>query len=231
MPKSPTKRRPITRAALTDSALALFTEKGFHATSISDIVERAGLTRGAFYSNYRDKEELFLALYDAHTERLLSELREAATAPQPEPGSRTDSASGTGTDSASASGSGSGSGVHPVMQLHERVTGRTPQERQWFIVSMEFTLHAARHPEVARALAVHENRLTEGLAEVVTTALAGAGRRPDLAPEDLARLLVAAFEGLTARQLVHGTGEPTERLLTHLMNALSAPLGPSDEGQ
>ncbi|MEW5353971.1 TetR/AcrR family transcriptional regulator [Streptomyces sp. 16-176A] len=209
MPKPPTKRRPITRAALTDSALALFTEKGFHATSISDIVERAGLTRGAFYSHYRDKEELFLALYDAHTERLLSELREAATAPRPEPGS----------------------GVHPVMQLHERVTGRTPQERQWFMVSMEFTLHAARHPEVARALAVHENRLTEGLAEVVTTALAGAGRRLDLDPEDLARLLVAAFEGLTARQLVHGTGEPTERLLTHLTNALSAPLGPSDAGQ
>ncbi|WP_019980703.1 MULTISPECIES: TetR/AcrR family transcriptional regulator [unclassified Streptomyces] len=215
MPKPPTKRRPITRAALTDSALALFTEKGFHATSISDIVERAGLTRGAFYSHYRDKEELFLALYDAHTERLLSELREAATAPRPEPGSGTESASG----------------VHPVMQLHERVTGRTPQERQWFMVSMEFTLHAARHPEVARALAVHENRLTEGLAEVVTTALAGAGRRLDLDPEDLARLLVAAFEGLTARQLVHGTGEPTERLLTRLTNALSAPLGPSDAGQ
>ncbi|MEU2875297.1 TetR family transcriptional regulator C-terminal domain-containing protein [Streptomyces sp. NPDC007070] len=131
----------------------------------------------------------------------------------------------------SASGPGTGSGVHPVMQLHERVTGRTPRERQWFMVSMEFTLHAARHPEVARALAVHENRLTEGLAEVVATALAGAGRRPDLDPEDLARLLVAAFEGLTARQLVHGTGEPTERLLTRLMNALSAPLGPSDAGQ
>ncbi|GAB1331430.1 TetR/AcrR family transcriptional regulator [Streptomyces sennicomposti] len=221
MPKSPTKRRPITRAALTDSALALFTEKGFHATSISDIVERAGLTRGAFYSNYRDKEELFLALYDAHTERLLNELREAATTRRPEPGA----------DSAPGSDSRTGSGVHPVMQLHERVTGRTPQERQWFMVSMEFTLHAARHPEVARALAVHEDRLTEGLAEVVTTALAGAGRRPGLDPEDLARLLVAAFEGLTARQLVHGTGEPTERLLTHLMNALSVPLGPPDAGR
>ncbi|WP_345669258.1 TetR family transcriptional regulator C-terminal domain-containing protein [Streptomyces similanensis] len=73
---------------------------------------------------------------------------------------------------------------------------------------MEFTLHAARHPDVAQALAVHENRLTEGLADVVTTALAGAGRRPGLDPEDLARLLVAAFEGLTARRLVHGDGEP-----------------------
>ncbi|MEU7162715.1 helix-turn-helix domain-containing protein, partial [Streptomyces chrestomyceticus] len=50
MPKSPTKRRPATVAALTDSALALFAERGFHATSISDIVQQAGLTRGAFYS-------------------------------------------------------------------------------------------------------------------------------------------------------------------------------------
>ncbi|POX43193.1 TetR/AcrR family transcriptional regulator [Streptomyces sp. Ru73] len=197
MPKSPTKRRPITRAALTDSALALFTERGFHATSISDIVERAGLTRGAFYSNYRDKEELFLALYDAHTDRLLSELRDAATSPDP--------------------------GAHPIVRLQERITGRTPQERQWFMVSMEFTLHAARHPEIAEALAGHENRLIEGLAEVVATALAQAGARPTIDVEDLARLLVATFEGLTAQQLIHGTTESSRRMVPHLIHALSAP--------
>ncbi|CAK7281156.1 TetR/AcrR family transcriptional regulator [Streptomyces sp. RM1] len=197
MPKSPTKRRPITRAALTDSALELFLEKGFHATSISDIVERAGLTRGAFYSNYRDKEELFLALYDAHTDRLLTELREAFA------------------HRAEA-------GTHPLARLHERITGRTPEERRWFMASMEFTLHAARHPEIARALAGHENRLTRGLAEVVSGALARDGYRSAVDPEDLARLLVAAFEGLTAREVIHGADEPA-RLLPQLLDALSEP--------
>ncbi|MGW4496020.1 hypothetical protein [Streptomyces sp. NPDC004376] len=57
----------------------------------------------------------------------------------------------------------------------DRLAGRTPQERQWFLVSMEFTLHAARDPALARELAVREERLTQGLADVLTTALAHTG--------------------------------------------------------
>lgn len=196
VPKSPTKRRPITQAALGESAWALFAEKGFHATSISDIVERAGLTRGAFYSNYRDKEELFLALFDAHTDRLLAALREAAAHIEP------------GTD--------------PTVQLQERLVGRTDEERQWFLVSMEFTLHAARNPAVAEQLAVHEDRLTQGLADVLTETLAQTGRRPTIPADDLARLLTAVFEGLTAIRLIHGAGYDT--LTRQLMGALTTPI-------
>jgi AcrR family transcriptional regulator len=199
VPKSPTKRRPLTRAALTESAWALFTEKGFHATSISDIVERAGLTRGAFYSNYRDKEELFLALYDVHTDRLLADLETTA---EPEPGK------------------------HPIVQLCERIAGRTPQERQWFLVSMEFTLHAARNPAVAEKLAVHEDRLTQGLTEVLTSALARAGAQPDVPAGDLALLLIALFEGLTAQQLIHGPARGFEHLTPRLVHALTIPAAP-----
>ncbi|MEU6578643.1 TetR/AcrR family transcriptional regulator [Streptomyces sp. NPDC046805] len=199
MPKSPTKRRPLTRAALTESAWALFTEKGFHATSISDIVERAGLTRGAFYSNYRDKEELFLALYDVHTDRMLADLEKATAEP----------------------------GKHPLVQLRERIAGRTPQERQWFLVSMEFTLHAARNPVVAEQLAVHEDRLTQGLTDVLTSALARGGAQPAIPAEDLARLLIALFEGLTAQQLIHGPSPRIEHLMPHLLHVLSTPADPT----
>ncbi|MFE6687624.1 TetR/AcrR family transcriptional regulator [Streptomyces sp. NPDC057743] len=204
MPKSPTKRRPLTRAALTESAWALFTEKGFHATSISDIVERAGLTRGAFYSNYRDKEELFLTLYDTHTDRLLAELKDAAEHPE--------------------------AGKHPLVQLQERIAGRTRQERQWFLVSMEFTLHAARNPAVAEQLAVHEERLTAGLTEVLSAALARTGALPAVPAEELTRLLVALFEGLTAQRLIHGTAHRTDDLVPRVIHALTSPAQPAGDG-
>ncbi|MFH8347592.1 TetR/AcrR family transcriptional regulator [Streptomyces sp. NPDC018045] len=202
MPKSPTKRRPATVAALTESALTLFAERGFHATSISDIVQRAGLTRGAFYSNFRDKEELFLALYDAHTDRLLAEVRQQVE-------SRTDD-----TD--------------PVARLFDLLATHDAQERSWFLVSMEFTLHAARHPEIARALAVHEERLNTGLAELLGHCLRSAGHTPDVSPTALARLVVALYEGLTAMRVTHTTQDTdpaplARRALPHLVRALSTP--------
>jgi len=48
-----------TRQALIDAGAELFIERGFHAASVEAIAERAGYTRGAFYSNFASKEELF----------------------------------------------------------------------------------------------------------------------------------------------------------------------------
>ena len=49
--------------------MELFAEKGFGATSIPEICTRAGLTKGAFYSNFANKDALFLALLDRSWER------------------------------------------------------------------------------------------------------------------------------------------------------------------
>src|SRR5919197_960324 len=51
-----------TRAELLRAAARLFVRKGFVATSLSEIAEEAALTKGAVYSNFESKEELFLAL-------------------------------------------------------------------------------------------------------------------------------------------------------------------------
>ena len=51
-----------TRQELLRAASRLFLRNGFVATSLSDIAEEAGLTKGAVYSNFESKEELFLAL-------------------------------------------------------------------------------------------------------------------------------------------------------------------------
>ena len=51
-----------TRQRLLDAAQAIFMKKGFVAASVEDIAGAAGYTRGAFYSNFRSKNELFLEL-------------------------------------------------------------------------------------------------------------------------------------------------------------------------
>src|SRR5437667_6210594 len=63
---TPERRRELTRSALVDSAAELFAKRGFHAASLDDIAEAAGFTRGAIYSNFESKEELFFAVLERH---------------------------------------------------------------------------------------------------------------------------------------------------------------------
>ena len=55
-------KRERTRAALLDAALTLTREKGFEETTLQDVAERAGMTTGAIYGNFRNRDELFMAL-------------------------------------------------------------------------------------------------------------------------------------------------------------------------
>ena len=56
------ERRAQTRAALLDAAARVFVDRGFAGASVEAIAAEAGYTRGAFYSNFATKEELFVAL-------------------------------------------------------------------------------------------------------------------------------------------------------------------------
>ena len=66
------ERGESTRAALIGAARDLFTQRGYGAVGTSEVVERAGVTRGALYHHFRDKRDLFRAVYE-QTERELVE--------------------------------------------------------------------------------------------------------------------------------------------------------------
>src|SRR3712207_3376948 len=53
-----------TRRAVLTAARAAFGEKGYAATSVDEIVRRAGLTKGALYHHFRDKDDLFVAVVE-----------------------------------------------------------------------------------------------------------------------------------------------------------------------
>jgi AcrR family transcriptional regulator len=54
--------REQTRQRLLDASQIIFTKEGFVAGSVEEIVSAAGYTRGAFYSNFRSKQELLIEL-------------------------------------------------------------------------------------------------------------------------------------------------------------------------
>ena len=56
--------KEVTRMRLIEAAEALFSRRGFDDTPVDDISELAGYSRGAFYSNFDDKDQVFLAVID-----------------------------------------------------------------------------------------------------------------------------------------------------------------------
>jgi len=59
-------KRDRTRATLLEAARALVREKGFARTTLEEVAARAGMTTGAIYGNFRNRDELFVALGDAY---------------------------------------------------------------------------------------------------------------------------------------------------------------------
>jgi AcrR family transcriptional regulator len=59
-------KRQRTRAVLVKAAAEIVGEKGFEQTSLEEVAARAGMTRGAIYGNFRDREDLFLAVAETH---------------------------------------------------------------------------------------------------------------------------------------------------------------------
>jgi AcrR family transcriptional regulator len=135
--QAPTRaqRQARTRTELVNAAERLFTAQGFHATFLEAVADEAGYTRGAVYSNFASKEDLFLAVYERRVEGFLPELERALAA--------------TGDV---------GEALLSVTAAH-----RTRREREhdgWLAVFLEFWTHVLRHPEHrARFAAIHRRYL------------------------------------------------------------------------
>ena len=59
------RQAEATRDLLVSVARELFTEQGYAGTSVEDIIQRAGVARGALYHHFNGKDTLFRAVYDA----------------------------------------------------------------------------------------------------------------------------------------------------------------------
>ncbi|USK50139.1 TetR/AcrR family transcriptional regulator [Bacillus sp. CMF12] len=59
---------------IMESALELFAKQGFEATSVQQITEHSGISKGAFYLSFKSKDELIMALIDHFMEQFVSDI-------------------------------------------------------------------------------------------------------------------------------------------------------------
>ena len=77
--RNPNGKRARTRAKLIEAAAAIVGEKGFHATTLEQVAERVGMSRGAIYGNFKNREDLFLAVVKERWEPIVPKLKPGGT--------------------------------------------------------------------------------------------------------------------------------------------------------
>jgi AcrR family transcriptional regulator len=165
----------MTREHLMDAAATVFARDGFHAASLDDVAALAGFTKGAVYSNFKSKDDLFLAVFDHRLDR---EAEEMASVLEQE---------GTGVDGQ----------LPQVRSVIERTW-----DDEWTALYLEFVLYARRNPEAAEKLAASAQRQRESTIGMLERAYASVGDVPDTPIPVLAKISMALFEGLGLGRLV-----------------------------
>ncbi|GGI06284.1 TetR/AcrR family transcriptional regulator [Egicoccus halophilus] len=169
------EQRAHTRDELLDAAARVFAERGYHAASVDLVAEAAGYTKGAVYSNFASKEELFLELLDrrietaiASTEQLLFE----------RPADERD---------------GLFDGEQPEVEV---------ADREWFLLETEFLLYAARNEQVRERVAERQRRILASVSELMRRHLDELGVEEDRLPaQEYARVLLAVSSGMLRASL------------------------------
>jgi AcrR family transcriptional regulator len=170
---SRTERRRQTREELVGAADRLFTEQGFHATSLDQIAAAAGYTKGAVYSNFESKEDLFFAVYErrvedgvAMAERVLEER-----------GAR-----------------------EGLRELGNAAVERRGRQNGWLAVFFEFWAHVVRHPEHRERFATLHGRAQAPLTAAAGEAARDGA--PALSAERITVAMMAMMTGLALESLV-----------------------------
>jgi len=186
-PSATSRSREHTRERLIDAAFEVFAETGLNAASVEQITERAGFTRGAFYSNFDSKVELFFAIADAKYTQASAGLQ-------------------SGVDAILAEALPAGHPITPdaVETVVTRVLGLTVADQNWALFESEFEALALRDREIAVRYAGHVRTVVSGLSELLGGALERIGVRFRVPTEQATRLLIASYNAAMRAGVLSG---------------------------
>jgi len=211
-------RRAATRERVLDAALVVFAERGVFGGTVEEICERAGFTRGAFYSNFDDKEAVLQALIEREHARLLTYV-DANLAFVSDGSGLLREAAGDAVGAAGALGA-----------VVERILASVPGDRLVSLVQTEMEIHAVRQPSSSRPFLEADARFRARIVEFIERGITLLGRELTVDAADVADAAVAIVERSIRRTLLSGGDDPdamARAILPALILGASRP-APSD---
>jgi len=119
------ERALSTRRQLIAAARAIFVQEGFESARIEQIAARAGKTRGAFYDNFNDKEDVFFAIFEEDMMRNREKVNAALSA---------------------------ASSQEEKIDTLARHLSQLVDDRRRILLNLEFKMYVIRHPRKRKRL-------------------------------------------------------------------------------
>ena len=133
-------KRQRTRARLIEAAREIVRAKGFHAVTLQEVAERAGMSRGAIYGNFRNREELLFAVVATLWPPVAPRLRP-----------------------------GAGTGPRELLDAIGQAVAQAARERQPMAVgAASFQLYALSHPAMRKVIAEENAKIYAQIAQRIT---------------------------------------------------------------
>lgn len=199
--KTPTTPPPRTRRLkkeeiqerLLAAAATVFAAKGFEKTTLEEVAETAGFSKGAVYSNFAGKDEIFFALMERLVEERIKSVEQAI------------SGCTTLEDSSRIAGN--------------LLSQMTLQKPEWQVLFIEYWLRAIRNPELQKRYINRREPLRARIAAVFEGLAQTNGLKFPLAAKSHAVAILALSNGLALEGLIDPEAVPTD-LFSQLLNGM-----------
>ncbi len=185
--------RERTRTLLLDAARQCVSEKGYEGTSIADIADRAGFSKGAFFSNFETKEDAFLEVLRAEKARDIAALKHILQTPDPA----------------------------VLAQVLDAYIDSLELNRDCAILDVEMQLYASRHPVFRDRYESLSGEMRTALGQFIGKLFEHHGKYGPMPEPELAELFLSLFQGLMVRRVADPGGH-LRRVLQALVLAAPA---------
>jgi AcrR family transcriptional regulator len=187
-----------TRERLLEAARRVFVERGFHAATLDQVAEEAGYTKGAVYSAFESKADLFLAILEERTRRRAGELRRVRS-----------------LDELTQAG-------------EQFWIATLSNEREWSLLLVEFEVYAARDAVLLERLADILGLFRSAMCETIEAVASASGEHLPVSAEQLTVATLALSNGIMLEGLTGATSDTVEAFRSAFALFLRGAAAPQD---
>jgi AcrR family transcriptional regulator len=185
------EKQAHTRACLMDSAAKVFARRGLQQASIDEVTEDAGYTKGAFYANFKNKEELFLAMLDERFTKRIEDIERVIA--------------------------GEGSTAQKARRAGDNFVQMLSADPEWERLFFEFSAYAARDEDFRQELVTRYRAMRDRIAAALKAHKDELGEEPAVPFDQVALMVSVMANGFALEKLLEGDELPDEHYGTMLM--------------